>query len=203
MTGDDARRMTRKVKILLEDWEDALPPSGSGSLAVVGDGGYESSFPVSAEGLRRLDPKTLVGETYSLLDGALKRLSREHPHLYSAIYTLYLSGDCGHSDADFVRERRVAFGDLGFRHDMALLVLSRYLLPYEDRLYVRYPSVRATDRAYEPIEDRHHELFAVYRRLIKSGFSHDDALENAILHTEYPSRERAERIIHEELARLD
>lgn len=181
----------RDIQVLLRDYNDYLP-AGSGvaqeAVPYVGGGGFTShGWPLTPEALRRMDPRTLIGETYMLLDAALRVLSKRHPDLYLALYFCYMRDDVGHSDVDWMRTRPL-YRELVKKHDEAIKVLSRYLEPVRDRLYVRYPRIHAVKDRYQTTKERNEELYAVYLRYRREGMKHSKAVEAAAVSCDYTVR---------------
>jgi broad specificity phosphatase PhoE len=174
----------REVEVtqLLQDWLNFLPPADTGNF-------------LTEEMMWRWDKGSLVGESYDLLERALKRLEREDPEAHSAISRAYLDDEMGHSEVDFWRrnallqpeERSSGATDwrlLVIAHNRGIRLLGSYLHNFE--LYVRWPSKAAVDRRRGlKMEERHDELVEVYKRYKDEGLKHSQALKNAAFKCEY------------------
>lgn len=190
----------RDVTLLLRDYRNDLPSGPQESFvevaAISGDG--SNADPLTSEGMKRMNKKSLVGETYYKLDIALNLLNKFHTHLYDTIRFFYLEPDAGHGDVEWYRgkakDNNLAAAYIIKRHDEGIKVLANYLRNSD--LYVRYPYKGATRTRYESLEVQNHELYVIYLRYLNDGFSHDDAVEEAAKKMDYENI-HAERVISE------
>ncbi len=201
-----------EIRILLRDYMNFLPPGPQDPFVPVGTMGNlsESSWPLSAEAVKRMDKKSLVGSTYDILERSLIRLDDEYPNLYEAILVTYLRDEAGHRDDDWLASlsgtSQVALG-LHNRIEEGLDVLADWL--YNEDLYVRWPQKAAGPKPGQNMEDKHNELYALYLRFRKDGQPYRTALTNSVFKLQdekgnsYYSRRHADRIIKNKMAADD
>lgn len=183
----------KEITILLQDYLNFLPSGSQEAYVPAGDSGEEGSgMPLTTEMFARMNPNSLVGSTYKLLDKALAILKYREPHLYHSIYYIYLVDGTGHSDIEFMRHRKTYLMDIA-KHDLAIDYLAEYLI--DSDLFVRRPekSVPIKSRR-EDMEDKHAELVSVYVRYREEGLKHFQAIKNAALKCDYHV-EHARKII--------
>ncbi len=201
-----------EVRILLRDYMNFLPSGPQDPFVPVGSMGSltESSWPLTAEALKRMDKKSMVGETYDILDKTLVRLDNEHPLLYEAILVTYLRDEAGHRDDDWIAslssKSHEALG-LHNRIEQALDILADWL--YNIDLYVRWPQKAAGPKPGQNMEDKHNELYALFLRFRKDGQPYRTALTNSVFKMQdekgnpYYSRRHADRIIKNKMTAED
>lgn len=170
-----------EVTQLLVDYMNYLPPADSGNF-------------LTKELEKRMDKTSYVGESYHLLDLALRRLSWEDPMAYVAISRAYLDDEVGHSEVAFWRRNALLQGEvrssgatdwrmLVDAHDRGIEMLA-YYLERED-LWVRWPQKARARKPGMSMEERHVELVEVYGRYKAEGQKHSLALKNAAFKCEY------------------
>lgn len=205
--------MVRKSKedeiiVLLQDYNNYLPSGAGEAYVPTPDKGasFSSNWPLNAEAEKRMDKDTLVGETYEKLDVALSELAREFPKLYRAIDAVYLEDGVGHNQLGYYRQLARNGGlykesaeKLVDLHDRAIQVLAAKL--DNESLYVRWPMLHVEFDSRKKAESANDEIFAIYKRYVERGSSHDHAIANiqALLDDDV-SKEYIERVID---ARLD
>lgn len=173
----------KEIVILLRDYLNFLP-SGNQEAYVSTDGTMgESDMPLTKEMFARMNRNTLVGDTYYLLDWALRLLREDHPSLYHNLYYTYLVDGVGHSDIEFMRKKSTYLLSVA-RHDIAIEYLAEYLS--DSNLYVRRPEKMTTAvHKNEDMKSKHEELVALYVRYREDGIKHYQALKNAAFKCEY------------------
>lgn len=190
----------QEIIILLRDYMNILPPGPQEAFVPLGGGGSsaDSGWLITPELERRMDKNSLVGETYDLLDSALRKLDKEHPEWYGAIVQLYLQDGSGHRDVDDLRIKMGTKADthpitvLVGHHDDAIDWLAETL--DDEDLYVRWPQKAPGPQPGQNMDERHTALFAVFLRYIEDGIPYRQSVRNAALKCEYSTR-HAERII--------
>lgn len=198
----------REVRILLADYMNFLPPGPQDAfVSIVGGGGIETPWPITAELEKRMDKNSLVGSTYHILDRALNKLADSSPVLYSVLLRVYLREDSGHRDLDHIKKNSgTSYGAMNLvaYEDAAIQKLVEYIDKID--MYVRMPQKAAGPRPGQNMEEKHNELFAIYTRNIDDGLPHGQALSNAVFKmtddvgNPYYSKRHAARIVK---ARLD
>jgi hypothetical protein len=201
MTERNTLGTTKKqeIIILLRDYMNILPPGPQEAFVpLAGGSSNESGWLITPELELRMDRGSLVGETYDILDTALRELDRQSPEWYGAIVQLYLQDGSGHRDVD---DLRIKVGDkdnshpvvsLIHKHDAAIAWLAKELA--DEDLYVRWPQKAPGPQPGQNMDERHTALFAVFLRYIEDGIPYRQSVRNAAFKCEYSPR-HAERII--------
>lgn len=189
----------QEITILLRDYMNFLPPGPQEAFVPVGSGGSseESGWLITPELERRMDRKSLVGETYGWLDDSLVELDKAAPEWYAAILQLYIQDGSGHRDVDDLRikynlRQNPVLGSILDRHDLAIAWLAEHMKDKE--LYVRWPQKAPGPQPGQDMDERHTALFAVFLRYIEDGLPYRQSVRNAALKCEYSAR-HAERVI--------
>lgn len=202
-----------EMKLLLRDYMNFLPSGPQEAFVPVGTAMArpEESWPLTPESIKRMDSKTLVGETYGLLNAALRELNEERPDLFNAIAGMYLREEAGHRDEDFVRSRAGSSNyalQFIMNHDEAIDILADKLDKKE--LYVRWPQKATGPRPGQDMGERHEELFAIFsRNYFEQKLPYRQALTNAVMlmtdndNNPYYTRRHADRIVKGKLEAMD
>ncbi len=192
------------VILLLRDYMNFLPPGPQEAFVPLGSGfGGESNVPLTPESLKRLDRKSLVGDTYYKLDKALNFLDKKYPRLYHAMLDIYLREESGHRDLDHLKKNASNGSsyaqNLLDRHDKAIGKLVELLDGLD--LYIRYPHKATGPKPGQNMEEKHAELFAVFWRLYNDeDVPYRQALNYAVFKMDgYYSRRHADRIVKKRL----
>jgi hypothetical protein len=192
-------RKKQEIIILLRDFMNILPPGPQEAFVPLGGGSSnESGWLITPELELRMNKNTLVGETYDVLQGALRKLDKEEPEWYGAIVQLYLQDGSGHRDVDDIRIKAGSKGEahplanLLYCHDNAISWLAEEL--ENEDLYVRWPQKAPGPQPGQNMDERHTALFAVFLRYIEDGIPYRQSVRNAAFKCEYSPR-HAERII--------
>ncbi len=189
--------------ILLRDYMNILPAGPQEAYVPTGDmGGMEEAWPITATLERRMNPKSEEGETYAKLDRALSELDRVAPRLYNAVLAVYLHPEAGHSDLEFLRRQGAVSGDselcdLVARVDKAIDWIATQL--EDETLYVKFPNNAPGPMQGTAMDEKHTELYAVFKRYINQGIKFSQALKHAAMNQGY-HKEHARKVIK---ARLD
>lgn len=193
-----------EIRILLRDYMNFLPPGPQDPFVPVGSMGNlsESSWPLSAEAVKRMDRSSLVGSTYDILNINLVRLDKEYPKLYEALLVVYLRDEAGHRDDDNLAKlsgKSASALELHGRVEAGLDKLADWM--YNEDLYVRWPQKAAGPKPGQNMEEKHEELYALFKRFRKDGQPYRTALTNSVFKMQdekgnpYYTRRHADRII--------
>lgn len=165
----------RDIQTLLADYMNILPPGPQTAYVPALDNfSAEESWPVTPELEARMDPKSIIGETYDILNYALRELDQEHPEWYNGILAVFLHPEAGHSDFDFYEHTM-----MGHCAAEGVNWLAEFI--NDEDIFVRRSSVANTSHTEILMEDKLAEVAAAYERYIESGLSVQDAIENVAL----------------------
>jgi hypothetical protein len=175
-----ATEIKRKdIATLLADYMNILPPGPQTAYVPAGDNfGAEESWPMTPELEARMDPESIIGETYDTLDYTLKELDREHPEWYNAILAIFLHPEAGHSDLEFLRRQNPKSTTLACA-DEGINWMADFI--NEEDIFVRRASVSDTSRTEQHMEHKYDEVAAAFVRYRESGVKPSDAIQNLIL----------------------
>jgi hypothetical protein len=175
--ADEIKR--KDITILLADYMNILPPGPQTAYVPAGDNfGAEESWPMTPELEARMEPNSIIGETYATLEYALSELDKEHPEWYNGVLSVFLHPEAGHSDIEFLRRQNPKNTTL-LCADEGVNWLADFI--NDEDIFVRRASVSDTSRSEQHMEHKYDEVAAAFVRYRESGVKPSDALKNLFL----------------------